>query len=270
MSRRSVSGFTLVEVMVALAILAVMTVFTAGAIQSAIRAREKIGGVITRESTVRDALRVIERDVNAAFHYRDISPETAAAPAAAPANSTGTAAAAPPPAPTPDPNRPAAVQLTQFVGEKDRLNFTALSHVRTQQDAAESDQEEVGYYTASCRTRSLKPVEVNCLWRRHALEIDNDVTKGGEAAVLVENVESFKLRYLGPKKEEWQEAWKTDVNGDDLTRDTFPYAVEVALKVLDKSDPNAKPVSMTMVAEIRFPNNAVPPPKPDPVTSGTH
>lgn len=264
------SGFTLIEVIVALAILAVMTVLTAGAIQNAVRTRAKASGVITRESAVRDALRVIERDVNTVFNYRATSPESAEAQAAgqpgapgAPAAAPGSPGFAPSPAaagqPALDPNLPQNKKLTQFLGERDRMDFTSLSHVRTSRDAAESDQVEVGYYLAPCKSRSRdRSVESSCLWRRESTQIDDDVAKGGEAAVVIEHVESFRLRYLGPGKEDWQDVWKTDKSGDDVTKDHFPYAVEVALKVFDKTDPNAKPVSMTMVAEIRFPNN---PPK---------
>jgi prepilin-type N-terminal cleavage/methylation domain-containing protein len=252
------AGFTLIEIMVALSILAVMTVLTAGAIQNAIRSRAKTTGLIARESAVRDALRVIERDVNCAFHYRDILPEAVGTGSTNPNQP-------PTPTPTPDPSKPVVPQLTQFIGERDRLDFTALSHVRTSRDAVESDQEEVGYYIAPCRARTRdKSVDTSCLWRRQATQIDDDVTKGGESSPLIEHVETFKLRYLGPDKEDWQETWKTDKSGDDKTKDKFPYAVEVTLKVHNKTDPNGKPYQLVMVAEIRFPNNAPKkePPKP--------
>lgn len=271
MNQMKSRGFTLIEVIVALAILAVMTVLTAGAIQNAVRTRAKASGIITRESAVRDALRVIERDVNTVFNYRATSPEAAdaqqaqtaaqgAIPGAAPGFLGATApGAAPAPQATPDPNLPQNKKLTQFIGARNRMDFTALSHVRTSVDAVESDQVEVGYYVAPCKTRTReKSVDSSCVWRRESTEIDDDVTKDGDSVVLIEHVESFLLRYLGPGKEDWQESWKTDSNGDDVTKDRFPYAVEVTLKVHDKTDPNAKPVSMTMVAEIRFPNN---PPK---------
>ena len=269
MKRRA--GFTLIEVLVALAILSVMTVLTAGAIQNAVRSREKMSGTMSREASVRDALRVIERDINSAFHFREIAPElqppvnpqTAGQPGALGGTQPGVI---PPPvlAPTTPQNQVGigTVKLTQFIGERERIDFTALSHVRVIQDAAESDQSEVGYYLAPCRSRSGKRAETNCLWRREALEIDDDVTKGGEAIVVIENVETLRFRYLGPKKPEWQESWKTDRGGDDATRDNFPYAVEIQLKVFDRNDPNAKAVAMTSVAEIRFPNNA-PPRRPD-------
>jgi hypothetical protein len=76
--------------------------------------------------------------------------------------------------------------------------------------------------------------------------------------VLVENVQEFKLRYFGPQREDWIEVWKTGKNGDAISKENFPYAVEVSLSVHDKSDPKSKPVSMVVVAPIRFPNN---PPK---------
>ena len=251
-------GFTLIEVIVAISILAVMTLMTATAIRSAIQARAKATGLMQREALVRDALRVIERDVNSAFHYREISLDAPAAGQPATAGTVpGAAAPVAPVAPAApvDPNK--KQQITAFMGENERMDFTALSHVRTSADAPESDQVEIGYYVAACKARTRTgTVDTSCLWRRESNDIDDDPTKGGQAVALVEHVEQFKLRYLGPDKEEWQDSWKTYQGGDDTTKDRFPYAVEVTLKVFDKTDPNAKPVSMTMTAEIRFPNNA--------------
>src|SRR5262249_31609314 len=89
--------------------------------------------------------------------------------------------------------------------------------------------------------------------------IDDDLTKGGEDTVLLENVEKFELRYLGPKHEkEWVDTWLTNERGDATTKGVFPYAVEVTIEVLDNNKEKDKPLRMTMVAAISNPNNRPP------------
>jgi hypothetical protein len=159
--------------------------------------------------------------------------------------------------------KPIPKNLTAFIADAESIHFTSLSNVRLYRDVPESEQMEVGYFTRQCRSRKPKKGQDSagsslCLVRRTSPNIDEDVTQGGTEVVLVENVQEFKLRYFGPQREDWIETWKTGKNGDAISKENFPYAVEISLAVHDKSDPKSKPVSMVLVAPIRFPNN---PPK---------
>jgi hypothetical protein len=91
--------------------------------------------------------------------------------------------------------------LTHFIGDNDEMHFTSLNNVRTTTGTVQSDQMEVGYYLASCRNRIDKRKQSNCLWRRKSSVLDDDVEQGGTNTVLLENVNSMKLRFLeGPLK----------------------------------------------------------------------
>jgi hypothetical protein len=124
------------------------------------------------------------------------------------------------------------------------------------EDSAISSQAEIGYKLKPCRRRSTQEASSKCLWRRVANYIHDDITKYGQETVLLENVTDFKMRYLGPGKEDWVEQWLTSDRGDDVTKNKFPYAVQITIAVQDKS-PNAKDkeLRMTMVAALRNPNN---------------
>lgn len=283
------AGFTLIEVMVALAILAALSVLTAGALRSGIENRAILQADINRDSMVEDTLRIIHDDVGAAYHHRDIAVamlnELAKPPAtnqgqqgpggdsdqedgqAPGSKSPGTV-----PGQTEGANpaqqgqqdltkalgtpRPTPVQMTGFVGEEQAMYFTVLNHVRTTRDAKESDQAKVGYYLKQCRSRDPKAKQATqCLFRSLSTVLDDDVTKIGPESVLLENVTEFKLRYLGPEHEDFVEKWVTGQNGDATTKENFPYAVEVTLTMHNKNDPKEKPVSKSILAPIRFPNN---------------
>ena len=72
---RNNSGFTLIEVLIVVAILATLTLLSGQSIQQALKSKVKIQAQIDDVSQVRDALKIIERDINLAYHYRDFESE---------------------------------------------------------------------------------------------------------------------------------------------------------------------------------------------------
>lgn len=272
---KSQRGMTLIEVMVSLAILSFLAVYTSNAIRNALSSKTRIQKNIDLQATLRDALKVMERDINLAFQFRDPNLtlynqavqereqrlQQGQQQGQQQKNQPG---GGPPPPPTPFAQaekleqRPIPI-LTQFVGEKEQLSFTSLSNVRMRADDKTSSAAEIGYYLKNCRRRTSQAKSSSCLWRRVSPYIGTDVTKGGSETVLLENVEHFELRYLGPgREEEWVDFWASNERGDDTTRFKFPYAVEITLEI---SDPNVregkkpKTFRMTQVAAIRNPGN---------------
>lgn len=287
--KRQDRGFTLIEVIIALFILSFLSLFTVQAIQRAIRDKAKIQKDIDKNSTLRDALRVMERDVNLAFNYRDVyttlynqaqdeRKKIALQPKKVTDSGTGSSGlsdkgtTSTPVTTTGAPSqidetkyqhKPEDKIKTQFIGEAEAMNFTSLSNVRMMEGTMISSQAEIGYHLKSCRRRSTQETSSNCLWRRVSNYLHEDITRNGDETVLLENVTFFKLRYLGPgKQDEWLDTWMSNERGDDATKGKFPYAVEITLEVRDP-DPNAKDkkLRMTTVAAIRNPNN---PPKDEP------
>ncbi len=286
-------GFTLLEVIIAILILSFLSLFTVQSIQRALQTKAKVQGEIDKNATVRDALRTMERDINMAFNYRDINialynmaqkqrQKTANTPADKSTTGKGAGATPPPPPLPPQPVDPDKYKLktekiyTQFIGEAASLDFTTVSNVRMMENSPISTQAEVGYKLKPCRRRSNQEQSSNCLWRRVDDYFHDDITKDGQETVLLENVTEFKLRYLGPgKTEEWIDTWITSERGDALTKDKFPYAVEITLEIKDPS-PKAKDkkLRMTAVAAIRNPNNPENPEQKDangnPITDPTN
>lgn len=274
------AGFTLIEIMIALAILAALSLLTAQAIRSGIANKIMLQGDISRETTVTDALKIIRTDLSAAFHHRDIAVtmyNEIVAPPTAPQDDANQGQPGqtdqtgqvnpqdPPPPPPAAPNqatqplgtpRPTPVPLTAFVGDAESVHFTTVSHSRTVKDAKESDQAKVGYFVKPCNShRDKKPRATRCLFRSESTILDTEITTPGPSSLLVEDVEEFALRYLGPDKDDYVEAWNSQGNGDESMKDNFPYAVEVTLTVHNKADKKEKPFSQTILVPIVFPNN---------------
>ncbi len=277
--RRWPKGFTLVEVVIAMMIMSFLSLFTVQSIQRALRTKAKVQKEIDKNATVRDALRIMERDINMAFNYRDISVELynlaqkeRRVRAQKPTPNNSNAPPGSPPTPPPPPVNPeedfklkTEKIYTHFIGEPDSLSFTSVSNVRLSEDSPISSQAEIGYRIKSCRRRSTQEQSSKCLWRRIANYIHDDITKEGTETVLLENIVDFKFRYLGPgRNDEWVDTWITNERGDDQTKNKFPYAVEITIEVKDTgTNSNDKSLRMTTVASIRNPNNQTEEPKKD-------
>lgn len=266
------SGFTLLEVMVALAIMAVLSLMTTQAIRAGLANKTLVASEIDREAKLTDALRIIRSDIAAAFHYQDVfckmENEINAPPASTPA--PGAPPANPPPfgAPASATPKPCPPNYTGFIGNSDSLYFTTLSHVRTIRNAQESDQAKVGYFLRSCRPvvsgANNNKAASQCLFRASSPVLDSEIDQPGPSTLLVENVEEFKLRYLGPEHQDFVDTWRTGRDGDDVTKDKFPYAVEITLTLHDKNDPKDRPATQTILAPLWFENNPKKSPSPSP------
>lgn len=267
---RRQSGFTLLEVMVALAIMAVLSLLTTQAIRSGISNKNLVSSEIDREARLTDALRIMRADIASAFHYQDIHCKLSQAIQATPTpqGQGGPPGGFVPPASawgaeaTPKPCPP---NYTGFIGNPDSLYFTSLSNVRTIRDEQTSDQAKIGYYVKSCRIPGSRgTTSSKCLFRSSSPILDEDLDKPGPETLLLENVEEFKLRYLGPEHQDYVDTWRTGKDGNEVTRDKFPYAVEITLTIHDKSNPKDRPATQTILAPIRFENNPKKEPSPSP------
>lgn len=265
-------GFTMIELMITITILATLTMLTAQAITQAIKAKAKLQDQIDDVSRMRDAVRLIERDINLAYHYRDLEKEMQdlLKKRSQPNQNQNPAVPVDPllqqqqaqQQALQEQQEAAARQVprrdpqTHFVGAGDNVNFVTMNNARTVQNARQADFVEVGYALKDCRSlRGSQPGTSKCLWRRSTPYVDGDVTKGGDEVVLLENVSEFKLRYIGKGRQDWGSDWRTDAQGDGVTKGKFPQAVEVSLTVEKKEAGRSKKYSTQVIVPIHFPNN---------------
>jgi general secretion pathway protein J len=189
---------TLIEVMVAVGVLAMVAVLVHGVIDSLSRGKKAEGMRSDRVHAGREALQRIARDLSSAYLSLHV-------PA----------------------NQALITSKTAFIGHNsspfDRLDFTAFAHVRTDRDSHESDQAEVGYFAK----RDPDSTERMNLVRREQTPIDVNPEKGGIVDVIAEDIESFDVRYFDPKTGLWVESWdSTQVTGQPAR---LPLEVEVTL-----------------------------------------
>src|SRR5690606_22958188 len=69
------SGFTLIEVVIAMTIMAFLTVMVAQSMRRSADFKGKVQRNIDQRSAINSAMRIIERDINLAYHYQDVNTE---------------------------------------------------------------------------------------------------------------------------------------------------------------------------------------------------
>lgn len=250
----SQSGFTLIEVLITVGILATMTILATQSIQQGIRSKVKIQEQIDDVSRMRDALRLLEADINQAYHYRDVEKEITDLMNKKNQVPGAPAAVQPPSIPNPD-DAKRFDPTTNLIGTEDTLNFVTMNNARMIRNMKQADFMEVGYSVKSCKSLSGEQSSSKCLWRRTSSWVDEDVALGGDEVVLLENISDFKFRYIGKGKDDWVSTWRTDSGGDAATKNKFPTAVEISMDLERGPGPKKKKYSMQIVAQIRFPNN---------------
>jgi general secretion pathway protein J len=177
---RAERGVTLIEIMIAVAITAVIGVMVLGSFQRTYAAKELTESQDERFSTAQVALTRMSRELSEAFlsdHYdrkrfRD----------------------------------PPTLFRGKDVGDRDDLLFTTMSHARLVRDAKESDESVVEYTVGPDPDH---PGE-NALFRREKARIDEDPDHGGTKEIVCEHVSSFDVEYWDWKRQEWSREWVTN------------------------------------------------------------
>jgi len=190
---RPARGFTLVELMIAIAITAFIGLVVAGSFQQVERAAGIVRDQQERMAGVRLGLARLSRELSMAFlseHYdrgrfRD---------------------------------RP-----TFFKGQEDELVFTTMSHVRLWRDAKESDQAVVEYLV---ERDPLSGTEA--LFRREKVRLDDEPDRGGRKDLVADHVTKLSLRYWDRKRKDWVREWSTR---DSERLNELPSRVRIELEV---------------------------------------
>lgn len=178
--RRQRAGVTLVEVMVATTIIAIVTsLMYTGFAQTALNKR-RIESEVDRYHEIRMGLERMARELSMAYVSSQLNPNEALRP-----------------------------MLTAFVAKDDgsgsRVDFTSFSHRRLYRDAHESDQNELGYFV----TDNPEDPSREVLARREQHRIDDDPLTGGRVQILIDDVVRLELSFLDPISQEWVTTWDT-------------------------------------------------------------
>jgi general secretion pathway protein J len=199
-SRRA-RGFTLIELVVAVTVLAFVTLLLYGAFSSMKSSRDGLARIQDRYREGRVAMARIARDLSSSYISQHI------------------------------PISPALiVQKTAFVGKVGipghRVDFNAFSNVQRDRSAHVSDQIEVSYFASDDPERS----GTYDLVRRTSEYPDEEPDKGGRVEVLATDIDLFQLEYLDATTGLWTETWDTTQATGQTNRMPLQVRVRLVLK----------------------------------------
>lgn len=193
-------GMTLLEVLVSVAILALVATLIYGAFDGMQKSNTGIARIDERYHQGRQALARMSNELQTAFLTLQQ-----------------------PQLPT------AAVRTSLFLGtdsgQSDRVDFTSFSHRRLMRNVHESDQNELSYFMG----RDPEKNDKYDLLRREQKEIDLDPTKGGVVSVLCEDVTAFDVQYLEPLTDTWLDSWDSSQPTSTYTFNRLPLQVRIRL-----------------------------------------
>ena len=213
--RRASRGFTLMEVMVAVAITAFIGTIVSMAFSTNFRAKEVVEGEAERYRMVRVALNRMTREIGSAFVSDRYDPKR---------------------------YRDANDRPTNFVGERDRLLFTTFAHQRLYTDSKESDQAVVEYFVESSTEKGARGRQD--LKRRVNPNIGERMDRGGTTDVLFENVKKIEFEYWDSEKKQWDDEWDTR---RAERKSILPTRVKIVLIAIDETGKEAKYTTQTRV-----------------------
>jgi general secretion pathway protein J len=196
------SGFTLIEVMLALAILGFVTTIMWGSFNQTITNKRAIETAQERTHTVRVALMRMAREIEMA--YLSASENTALSDRR-------------------------TFLIGSARGDVDELSFSTFAHQRLRAGLAEGDTSVIGYFGE----RDPDDRRVLNLMRRETrrLQAENPSNIIGEAYVLCPDVSRVKFSYYDHKLKEWETDWSTlNASGQQY----LPAHIRITLTVIDE------------------------------------
>lgn len=189
-------GLSLIEVMIAMAILGVMATMAFMSMQGMIQGQELSESIDEANRGGTLILSKMRKDLQSAFSVtsKDMLPQTEAVKYA-------------------------------FVGNENQIDFVSFANVRYFKNQKESEVVELGYL--------LKPDSelngVSKLYRRHSAKIDDKPNEGGRLDLLANNVFSLRFEYYDHSTKEYKSEWDTSGGGN---AGNLPKAVKVTLVLL--------------------------------------
>jgi general secretion pathway protein J len=211
------SGFTLVEVIIAISILSMITVLVWGSFARTFDTREFVLNAQERFHTVRVALERMSSELSMAFVYDCREMETM----------TGE-------------QRHRTLFKVDQEGDVDRLTFSSFSHLRMFRDVHESDQNIITYYGENDPDDS----SITNLMRREKFRIDGEPEEGGQELLLCPDIVSLSFELWNQEKEDWTDDWDCS---QIENRNELPSLVRIKLVVEDEYE---EELAFTTIARI--------------------
>lgn len=195
-------GMTMIEVLVAMAIVTMMMLAVWRSFSATVTATEMTVDIQERYSTVRNAMDRMAAELTTAYLSFNRNPAE---------------------------TRHYTLFEGRSEGEGDSVTFSSFAHLRIRRDANESDQAVIQYFLE----QDPKDTSRTHLYRRETKrltgDLPEDLRRYAPAYVLCEDVESLEFQYWDPTREEWLDEWRTTVS--EGQPDRLPPRVRIKMGI---------------------------------------
>ena len=209
------AGFTLIEVMLAMAILAFITSIMWGSFSQTAANKRALEAAQERVHTARVALMRMSREIEMAYTATETSPGAYTR----------------------------TFMTSSSQATVDELSFSTFAHQRLRGGLAESDTSIVTYYA----DRDPDDPKITNLMRRETrrLQSEDPKTLISESYILCPDVARVQFSFYDYKKKEWEKEWDTHTVGAEY----LPSHVRITLIVVDE---RGEEVTFSTDARIRM------------------
>jgi prepilin-type N-terminal cleavage/methylation domain-containing protein len=241
-SSRNDQGFTLIEVLISIVILAFISLGLYNAITETYRVRETLSTEGDFHNGIRLSMNILQRDLALVYSPVALLPSPSPSPSnpaiaaqqaqALQLQNSQLAAQDPDLFQTFDFWEPAidksGIRPSRFTGTENKLTFVSNSHFRVYKDSPESEFADITYQiepdSDDPNLKMLVKIE-----NTDAFETDRrQQTQFDRRYILLHGIKSFKYRFYRKDKEEWAVNWDTD---KDEFKGLYPDMIELTLQV---------------------------------------
>lgn len=214
--RSSQAGLTLIEVMIASAVMVMMMTLAWRTISNTSDARRSSGTYQERNHELRIALGRVVADFEAAYLSRNEDPNS---------------------------NHPRTMFVAKSGSRVPEIRFSTMGHRVLWADANESEQTVISYLAVNAKDRAGQVDWVRAERRRPSNEPPED--EPAEYDVLARNIDKVELEFWNWKNLEWQDTW--DTTQSDGQRGWLPSRVKITITI---KDADGKDIKYTTQARI--------------------
>lgn len=202
-------GFTLIEILMAVAILAVAAVLVLGSMQGSVRMQDSSRKISDANLAAVTTMRRMVSELNMAFYVSSVSEDVAE-------------------------NREIRYR-TIFDGKREEITFTTMAYQQRFSDEAGGDQAAISYRIE--RRRDRKGQNRSVLIRREEAPIDDRPERGGRITEVLENVKRIRFEYWDPEREIGDDAWVNQWDVSKQQDEQLPSRVRIQLEVEHPTKP---------------------------------
>jgi len=228
--RHSQSGMTLLEIMISIALLAMMMTIAWSAVVSTSHVKKVVEKSQERNHEIRVGMARLVKDISQAYLSANENQQVL------------------------DATKRRTIFLAKSSGTVDELRFSSFAHNAMWADANESEQTMISYSSGTDRKDSAKTNLIRRETRRMSGMANDDWKQiPAENDIVIRDIEKVKFEYWDWKDKEWQENWNS--TAADGERGRLPTRVRITVEIKLDEDRKRKYTTQARIAmeeELRF------------------